>query len=144
MRLAPCFAPTIQPRHWLAKCSPKYLCVSPFLLGLYSPQSQVNSQVQRLRDMMDAMPIAAWDVHAAIIPFQASRSLRWSSDWDLAYLGPSGQVFHHCNPGTYEVVLTFEIQYPARFTFQYTLDPQDGYLNPDQLQQVVKEMVYID
>ena len=84
----------------------------------------MNSQVQRLRDMTDAMPIAAWDAYAAIIPFQAARSLRWSFDWDLAYLGPSGQVFHNCAPGTYGAVLTSEIQHRARYLAVYTGSPQ--------------------
>ena len=93
---------------------------------------------------MDAMPRAVWDLHATPIPPHAPLSLRWSSDHDLAYVGPPGEVFHHRTPGTNQEVLIFEIRSPARFVFQYTLDAGDAYLNPDQLHDLVKDMVYIN
>ena len=93
---------------------------------------------------MDAMPIATWDLHATPIPNLTIRSLRWSSDWDPAYFGPSGQVFHHRTPGTNREVFTFEIQHPAWFVFQYTLDADDEHLNPNELRELMKDMVYIN
>jgi len=94
--------------------------------------------------MMDAMPIAAWDLQATPIHSQHPLSLRWSSAWNPAYLGPLGQVFHHRNLGTSQGVFTFEIQHPASFAFQYTLDANDEYLNPHQLRDVVKNMIYMN
>jgi hypothetical protein len=93
---------------------------------------------------MDAMPIAAWDLHATPIPAHAPRSLRWSSDQDSGYLGVPGEVFHHRTPGTNRGVFTFEIQSPAWFVFQYTLDPNDEHLNPSQLHELMMVMVYIN
>ena len=92
---------------------------------------------------MDAMPIAVWDLHATPIPPHTPRSLRWSSDPDPAYVGPPGEVFHHRTPGTNREVFTFEIQSPARLVFQYTLDADDVNLNPDQLHELMKDMVFI-
>jgi hypothetical protein len=94
--------------------------------------------------MMDAMPIAVWDLHASPLPPLAPPSLRWSSDWDHAYFGPSGQMFHHRIPNTNQAVLTFEIHHPARFVFHHTLDRNDELLDPNQLHDIVKDMVYID
>ena len=93
---------------------------------------------------MDAMPIAVWDLHANPIPPHCARSLRWSSDQDPAYVGPPGEVFHHRVPGTNREVFRFEIQSPAWFVFQYTPDAGDANLNPDQLHDLVKDMVYIN
>ena len=105
---------------------------------------QVNSQVQELRRLMDAMPIAVWDLQATPVPLHAPRSLRWSSDQDPAYVGPPGEVFHHRTPGTNQEVFTFEIQRPAWFVFQYTLNAGNANLNPDQLHDLVKDMIYIN
>ena len=91
---------------------------------------------------MDAMPIAVWDLQAAPNPSHAP-SLRWSSHWNPAYVGPSGQVFHQRAPWTNQVVFTFEIHNPARFVFQYTLEPHEEHLYPRELRNLVKEMVYI-
>ena len=93
---------------------------------------------------MDAMPIAVWDLSATPIPPHAARSIRWSSNQNPAYVGPLGEVFHHRAPGTNRVVFTFEIPNPAWLVFQYTLDTDDTHLNPDQLHDIVKDMVYIN
>ena len=93
---------------------------------------------------MDAVPIAVWDLHGTPIPPHAPLSLRWSSDHDFAYVGPPGEVFHHRPPGTNQVVLIFEIQRPARLVFKYALGTGGPYLNPDQLRDLVKDMVYIN
>jgi hypothetical protein len=92
---------------------------------------------------MDAMPIAAWDLHATPIPSLVPRSLRWSSHWNPAYHGPPGQVLHHRTPDTNQPVFTFETYHPASFVFQYTLDANDECLNPNQLRDDIKDMVYI-
>lgn len=89
---------------------------------------------------MGAMPIAAWDLQATPITFP---SLRWSSNWGQPYLGPPGQVSHHRMPDTGQAVFKFEIRHPARFVFQYTLDANDEHVSPNQLRDVVKDMVYI-
>ena len=93
---------------------------------------------------MDAMPLAVWDLHATPISPHAPLSLRWSSEHDLTYVGPPGEVFHHRTSGTNREVFTFEIQSPARFVFQYTLDADDSNLNSDQLHDLVKDRVFID
>jgi len=93
--------------------------------------------------MMDVMPIVAWDLQATPVPPHAPPSLRWSSDLDLAYVGPSGQVLHQRFPGTNQAVFTFKIHHPAPFVFQYTLDTDDEYLDPHKLRDVVKDMVFI-
>ena len=90
--------------------------------------------------MMDTMPIAVWDLQTTPTP---SHALRWSSDWDLTYAGPSGQVFYQNIPGANQAVFTFEIHHPARLVFQYTLDTEDEDLDPHELRNVVRDMVYI-
>jgi len=86
--------------------------------------------------MIDAMPIAAWDLRATPIPPHVPRSLRW--------YGPSGQLFHQRTPGTGQVVFTFENHHPASFVFQYTFDADDEYLDPHELRDVVKDRSYIN
>ena len=93
---------------------------------------------------MDAMPIAVWDLHAIWIPPHGPPSLRWSSDQDPAYVGPPGGVYHHRAPGTDREVMIFEIQRPAQFIYQYTLNAGDANLNPYQLHDLVKDTVYIN
>ena len=93
---------------------------------------------------MDAMPIAVWDLHATPITPHAPRSLRWSSNQNPGYVGPLGEVFHHRTPGTDREVFTLEIQSSAWSVFQYILDTDDTHLNPDQLRDLVKDMVHIN
>lgn len=104
----------------------------------------MNSQALELRHFMDVMPIGVWDLHAIPIPTHAPLLVRWSSYHDLAYVGPPGEVFHYRPPGTNQMVLIFEIQRPARLVFKYTLDAGGPYLSPDQLRDLVKNMVYIN
>ena len=92
--------------------------------------------------MMRAMPIAVWDLQTTLTHSHAP-PLRWSSDSDLTYVGPSGQVFYQRDPGTNQAVFTFEIHHPARFVFQYTLDTEDEDFDPHKLRNVVRDMVYI-
>ena len=91
---------------------------------------------------MDAMPIAVWDLQT-IPTLSNALPLRWSSDWDLTYVGPSGQVFYQKVPGANRALFTFEIHHPARLVFQYTLDTEDECLDPHELRNVVRDMVYI-
>lgn len=98
---------------------------------------------------MGAMPTAAWDLRATPVPPHAPRALRWSSYQHPAYGGPSGEVFHHRNPDTNRLVLTFEVEIPTRlgptwFVFRYGLDADDANLNPNQLRELMIDVAYID
>ena len=90
------------------------------------------------------MPIAAWDLHTTPIPTHAPRSLRWPSDRTPTYFGSPCEIFHHRTPGTNQGVFIFEVQSPARFVFQYTLDPEDEHLSPSELRELMMDMVYIN
>jgi hypothetical protein len=94
--------------------------------------------------MMDTIPIASWDLQASPVPSRAVRSLRWSSNSDPMYIGPSGEWFHHRTLDTNRAVFTFETHRLARFVFHYTLDASDEALGPVELRDLLKCMVYIN